>query len=133
LDIVVGHNLSTPVLYLNDSVEVPMVRLDVVDDGIFSIPETGGTISFDVTATNLTAQPVTFDFYTTAQLTFERFLGPIMNYQGITLNPGQQVARTMYQDVPGYAPAGIYEYVVLVGNSADWQFLQRRGFRISKE
>lgn len=124
VDIVTGHDQSIPVLHCNDPAPVTLPGFILDFKGPYYLPGTGGTISYDVTLTNPGAQSLTFDFYTTCRVSLFsgpiRFVGPIVNVRNITLTPGQTVKRTLYQPVPAAAPAGIYAYTVLVGDSAEW-------------
>ncbi len=133
LDLLLGHFLSAPTLYLNDPEKVLIADLSVNYTGPWNLPPTGGNISFDATVSNPNNQPITFDFYVCAQNAPIGFWGPVMNYQGITLGAGRAVTRSFSQYVPGGAPAGLYDCSVFIGNSANWQFLQREWIAFVKE
>jgi hypothetical protein len=132
LDIVLGHYLSVPVLYLNDDTEVLLPEYSVSFNGPEVIPHEGGTFTFDITVSNPHSEPITVDFYTSAQSVLEGFWGPLMNYQGYTLNPGKTIHVTLSQVVPGAAPDGAYDYTTFVGSSANWQHLQMDYFSLLK-
>lgn len=131
-DLVVGQYLSSPILYLNDPQKVLIANLTVNYTGPWYLPRTGGDISFDVTVSNPNNQPITFDFYVCSQNAPVGFWGPVINYQGITLDPGRTITRSFIQFVPGGAPDGIYDCAVYIGNSPEWQFIQMALFTFYK-
>jgi hypothetical protein len=132
LDLMVGHDLSVPTLYLNDDTDVLFPEYSVTRNGSGIIPAEGGTFSFDITVSNPHSQAITVDFFTAAQSAPRGFWGPLMNYQGYTLNPGRTINVRLYQDVPGNAPNGFYDYSTFVGSSEDWQFLRMGSFSFIK-
>jgi hypothetical protein len=132
LDLVVGHVMSVPTLYLYDDTSVLLPEFSVTFNGPYTVPAEGGKISFDITVSNPHSQPITLDFYTAAQMSRRGFWGPLMNYQAYTLPPGRTVNASFDQDVPGAAPNGFYDYTTFVGSSADWQFLRMDSFSFMK-
>jgi hypothetical protein len=132
LDMVVGHTLSVPILYLNDDTDLLLPEYSLTFNGPDTIPPEGGTFTFDITVSNPHSEPITVDFYTACQRATEGFWGPLMNYQGYTLPPGRTIDVTLSQNVPAAAPLGRYDYTTYVGSSAEWQFLQREYFSFLK-
>jgi hypothetical protein len=128
LDLVVGQYLGVPVLYRNDPTEILIPDFDFQFLGPYNIPASGGTLFFEVDVTNPHSKAVTFDFFTAAQMELTGFWGPILNFQNITLNPGQRIVRTVSQTVPGFVPNGFYDYTVFLGRSPDWQFARLDAF-----
>jgi hypothetical protein len=77
----------------------------------------GGSFQFELTLTNHTAQPQTFEAWTEAHGPVHR--SPVLGPQAVTLPAGATVTRRLTQQVPGAAPAGTYNYVAAVGGFPD--------------
>jgi photosystem II stability/assembly factor-like uncharacterized protein len=91
----------------------------------------GGSFQFTVRLTNMTTQPQAVEAWSavTGPVAREPVVGP----RAVTLSPGQSVARTLRQQVPGAAPAGTYTYAVRAGTfpgvvvSADSFTVEKQG------
>jgi len=132
-DLVVGSLFSVPVLFRNNPSALLFPDMTLNYTGPFYIPPGGDTITFDVTVENPHAQPITFDFFTTLQVGKGGFWGPILNYQSVTLSPGQIGGGSFAHFIPGTVPKGQYYYFAYVGSSTDWQFAERGYFYFAKK
>jgi len=131
MDIVAGEYLSIPILLRNDPAGVLIPDLDVVFHGPVMF-NTSATISFTVTVGNPHAQPVTFDFFAGIQNRDSGFIGPILNFQSFTMNPGGSVSHTFSHYVSPSVPSGSYYYSLYTGTLADWEFGRREYFYFIK-
>jgi|GEM_PF-941361 len=78
------------------------------------IPANGGSFNFNIAAVNNETYPVAFQVWTTATLPTGSAYGPILNAV-VTLAGGGSLNRDRTQNVPGSAPAGLYNYNAYVG------------------
>ena len=90
----------------------------------------GEELWLDVTITNLTEFPQTFDCLTSALLPFGiPFNGnPLIGPYSLTLDPFQQLAFWAYHPIPGFAPFGSYVYTGYVGTMSPPMVLDQSGF-----
>ncbi len=91
---------------------LPEVTVVLGNDGV-PVPQ-GGVLSFNVTLHNWESTAQTF--YALTQVTTPggstiTLLGPVE----LTLDPGQELAVTLTQDIPPSAPLGTYEYEAKLG------------------
>lgn len=78
------------------------------------IPPQGGSFDFTITLANTSVTAQTFDVWTAASGPVNR--NPVMGPRTVTLPPGATVTRTLMQQVPAAAPAGLYTYTANVGS-----------------
>ncbi len=78
------------------------------------IPASGGSFSFTAEANNISGENLPIDFWTQALLPDSTFRGPIMPPVRVTLTPGGN-SGARNQNVPGGAPAGMYDYRGYIG------------------
>ncbi|MBS1261511.1 MAG: hypothetical protein MAG453_00836 [Calditrichaeota bacterium] len=64
-------------------------------------------------------EAVTLDVWTVARTPSVQLVGPLRLWENITVQPGEQLEATLAQYVPGYAPAGDYNYILRVGDYPD--------------
>ena len=94
----------------------------------------GGAFGLTGTIANPTANPVVTDIW--VGVIFQNIFFQIWNFPNIPLNAGQQISAHLNQQVPVFAPPGIYDYVAYCGDnpvacdSAKFQFTVT-GARIS--
>ena len=80
------------------------------------IPAGGGSFQFNAQIENREQSASTFDAWTEAALPSGGVYGPIILRTGLSIAPGQTIARHgIGQFVPGYAPSGTYGYIGNVG------------------
>jgi hypothetical protein len=94
------------------------------------LPPEGGTFRFTVTLTNTTGAPQTIEAWTEVSGPVNR--NPVLGPLRVTLPPGATVARTLTQQVPGMAPAGVYTYAAAIGTFGG-PMLTSDGFPFTKE
>ncbi len=83
------------------------------------IPASGGSFQYDVTVANLLFEPVSFDAWIIIQLPDSSWFGPILGPLQLQLIAYQLLSRNRTQNVPGYAPEGLYNFVACVGEYPD--------------
>ncbi len=136
VDIVTGHYLSVPILYRNDPAPVALPGFSLIYTGPEQIPSSGATVSYRVAVQNNEAYPITIDLFSYCRVLGSGLLpfwyGPILNYQSVTLQPGQLGTRTFSLPIPGYAPQGWYDYTVHVSDSPGWVLTRFDSFHIFK-
>jgi len=104
---------------------LPEVTVVLENDGI-PVPQ-GGVLSYDVTIHNweTTAQ----SFYALTQATAPngstyKLAGPMQ----LTLQPGQEIAVTLTQNIPPLAPLGMYEFEAVLGTYPPVDFMDSSSF-----
>lgn len=79
------------------------------------IPTSGGSFSYNIALANISTAVQNFDFW--SDITLPNFgTIPILNVQGLNLQPGITINRDRTQVVPAGAPMGIYTYYAYVGD-----------------
>jgi hypothetical protein len=79
------------------------------------IPETGGSFDFNISVENLSAGQQTFDLWTQIRLPGYGTV-PLLQMNNITLPAGVQRDRDVTQQVPAFAPPGVYTYWGFIGD-----------------
>ncbi|MDX1419296.1 MAG: T9SS type A sorting domain-containing protein [Rubricoccaceae bacterium] len=80
----------------------------------------GGSFSFQLTITNTTSQPQSFQGWTDVLLPNGSPFGPALGPRPVTLGGGGTIGPlTFRQNVPGTAPSGTYTYRVRLGTFPD--------------
>ncbi|MEM1042108.1 MAG: hypothetical protein AAGI91_05710 [Bacteroidota bacterium] len=81
-----------------------------------TVPAGGGTFQFQVSVTNTTGAPQSFQGWTDATLPNGQPFGPALGPQALTVAPGGTFGPvTLAQQVPGTAPPGAYSYTAYAG------------------
>ncbi len=114
-------------LYLADMTTNDVLRFEcastvtVAADPVGStvVPPGGGPVTFDVTLTNTTAQPQTFDAWVDADLSNGDELSPAIGPRAVTLPAGARKTTRLRVDVPASAPAGLSTLTIKVGRFPD--------------
>ncbi len=97
----------------------PPVTVSVAPVGApITVPSTGGAVAFDVTLTNTTGSPQTFDAWADADLSNGAEFG-VIPPTTVTLPGGFSFTRRINLNVPGAAPAGTSTLVVKLGDFPD--------------
>jgi hypothetical protein len=96
------------------------------------IPETGGSFDFNIALENQAPAAQTIDFWTEVELP-EYGSVEILSINGINLTAGAIIDRDRTQNVPEFAPAGIYTYNAYVGDRSQWQVDHYDSFTFEKE
>ncbi len=79
------------------------------------LPPGGGCIDFSVEIENNADFAIEFDAWSEALLPTGQFYGPLLLRQGLVIQPGSTLSRNLLQMVPGFAPAGDYQYFARCG------------------
>ena len=79
------------------------------------IPANGGTFDFNIEVVNNGNSQEIVDVWTMVTLPNGTEYGPIINFPGLTMNPGWSGDRDRIQNVPANAPAGNYFYDAYIG------------------
>ncbi len=80
------------------------------------LPSSGGSLDFNVSLRNNTAQQQTVDAGVFLVLPSSTLYGPLEFKRNINLSPGQEfLFMNLSQSIPSQAPAGEYAYQVLIG------------------
>ena len=79
------------------------------------IPAGGGHFRYIGSARNNGSAPVNFDIWTGLILPNGNDYGPLFLAQGVTLQAGGSLSRNIRQNVPGFAPSGIYTHYCKAG------------------
>ncbi len=79
------------------------------------IPDVGGSFNWDVVVENVSNNTYTFDAWTGLLLPDGTPWGPLDVFNDITLLSGFSIIAAPEQDVPAFAPPGVYTYYALVG------------------
>ncbi|NQS99200.1 MAG: T9SS type A sorting domain-containing protein [candidate division Zixibacteria bacterium] len=115
-----------------DGIHEAMVNLTPHNTPII-IPENGGSFEFDIEITNNINSIQTFDLWTQIYYTGDpAFVVPVLTVTGISLPPTFTVIRLREQDIPPYAPGGIYNYNAFVGEYP-WVVEDMNSFNFEKE
>ena len=77
------------------------------------IPPGGGSFDFILTLTNTTAETQTFQSW--GEMSGPVSRSPLLGPRTVSLRAGRSQTRTLRQQIPGSAPAGIYTYTFNVG------------------
>jgi len=80
-----------------------------------TVPASGGTFQYTVTATNNETTPLTFQVWTIAVLPNGNPYGPVFGPVYVHLPGGWSASGDLLQYVPDFAPAGTYTYRAHVG------------------
>lgn len=81
-----------------------------------TIPPSGGTFRYEATITNTSDLAVDVDVWTMANVPEMGYFGPLIKRR-LYLSPHQTLHHpSVPQEVPGYAPAGVYYYIAYAGN-----------------
>ena len=83
------------------------------------IPAIGGSFDFNLEIANTGANTIFFDGWLDVMFPDSTVYGPLLLRENMTLSPSGVITRAMNQNVPGYIPAGIYNYFGKVGNHPD--------------
>ncbi len=95
------------------------------------VPAAGGAFTFDITVTNNTSAVLSADVWTQIHLPGQ-FAVPVITVIGSNLPPGVPVVRTRIQNIPSYAPGGLYYYYIFTGTSP-WMVENKDFFTFTKE
>ncbi|MBD3233194.1 MAG: T9SS type A sorting domain-containing protein [candidate division Zixibacteria bacterium] len=110
-----GAATENPVLYLTYDVgAVPCCDVDMTPDDDPVIVPPGGSFGLTGYIGNPTSDPIVTDVWGGV-----KYLGYYFNqfaFNNIPLNPGQFLSAHTSQFVPGYAPAGTYDYIAYCGD-----------------
>ncbi|MFH1861419.1 MAG: T9SS type A sorting domain-containing protein, partial [bacterium] len=79
------------------------------------IPASGGSFDFNIAVTNNEVTPQTFIVWTYIIKPNGGIYGPVIGPINLTLQPGVTAERDRNQNIPGWAPAGMYSYNGYVG------------------
>lgn len=115
-DVMSGGYDSRLRLYLQAAATTPPAPVvDLVNNGGYYIPASGGRLNYTFTATNQSGSTVTFDAWSEVQLPNDNFYGPILSRPDLSLGPYGILTCNLAQDVPGTAPGGYYYYYGYAG------------------
>ncbi|TKJ40638.1 hypothetical protein CEE37_06655 [candidate division LCP-89 bacterium B3_LCP] len=131
-DLVVGGYDSRLKLFLQALTTDPAPIIQLTNLGGYSIPGTGGRLSFNITINNSNPSSVTFDVWTEVQLPNSSFFGPLIYRPDITLDPYGNITRNLTQYVPGSAPSDYYYYYGYVGDQNSLQVYSTSYFYFNK-
>jgi len=108
-------NAGLAVLFMT-ATGYPQVTVDLIPYGTpIIIPISGGSFSFNISATNSEATAQSFQAWCDVTLPNGSPYGPVLGPVNITLPGGGSINRDRTQVVPGSAPAGQYSYNAYVG------------------
>ena len=79
------------------------------------IPETGGSFDFNIAAENQSSAAVTNDIWTIIELPATGTVGPLILVEDMVFAAGSSADRDRTQEVPSFAPPGIYAYYAFAG------------------
>ena len=131
-DLLVGNYDSRVQLYLRTDVTPPQSAMTLVRTSGVMVPTSGGTVSYTITVDNGTAVTTDFDVWTVATLPSGTMTEPIIFRQGMTLEPGGHIGRSIDQNIPGSAPNGIYYYYGYIGDYEGLQIYSTGNFYFYK-
>jgi hypothetical protein len=120
-DLMAGSYDARLKLYLQVPTTAPAPVADLVRTSSYSIPPSGGTVTYTFEVDNQTSSMVTFDVWTEVQLPNDNFFGPILSRDDLSIEPYATISRSLNQAVPGSAPAGYYYYYGYVGDQSELQ------------
>ncbi|MFH1862368.1 MAG: agmatine deiminase family protein, partial [bacterium] len=81
-----------------------------------TIPAGGGQFNYSLSITNLEPNSIHFDVWMDLTLPGGSLYGPVLLRENLTLAQGASLNRSLMQNIPGRAPAGIYSYNTYVGS-----------------
>jgi len=103
-------------IFITTPVNPPEVNIALSPDTPpIAIPAEGGSFSYDVDLTNDDSASAFLDVWFDVILPDGTDFGPLLNKENVILQPGENLYRTMLQEVPGGAQEGTYSYRVKVG------------------
>lgn len=132
LDLMAGSIESRLKLYKQGATTPYIPAIDLIYNGSWLIPTSGGTAEFTLTAENTTFSPVTFDFWTEARLPNGSYFGPLLLRLDLPLGPSSSISRDLSQNVPGTAPNGLYFYNAYAGGYDELQIFDTDHFFFHK-
>lgn len=102
-------------LYFNQGIQ-PSLQIILTPIGVpIVIPSGGGRFAYGVQAANNSPMPETADVWISVTLPGGSQLSPLAGPVQLFLPAQSAISRSRIQDVPGYAPAGIYYYRASIG------------------
>lgn len=94
------------------------------------IPSQGGAFTYDIVIHNNTTSPQTFDFWSQIFLPGSGSV-PILQVNNASIPPSQTVTRARTQNIPAFAPGGIYTYYAYIGDYP-WVITVQDSFQFTK-
>jgi hypothetical protein len=95
---------------------VPDIDVTLIPYGTpIQIPAGGGTFEYNIAASNNEPTQQIYSIWCDVLLPGGSYYGPILGPFTINQLPGMSVNRDRFQDVPGSAPVGTYQYNAYVG------------------
>jgi hypothetical protein len=121
LDLMGGSIDARIKLYLQTPATLPSPELSFPAFSPWIIPTSGGVIDFTMAVENTSSQPLTFDVWTEVLLPDYTYFGILLSRTDLTLDPSLQINRDFTQNVPGWAPNGLYTYIGCIGDVENLQ------------
>ncbi|TKJ39986.1 hypothetical protein CEE37_09630 [candidate division LCP-89 bacterium B3_LCP] len=84
-----------------------------------TVPSSGGSFGFDISCVNHATSSMNFDIWTDITKTNGQLTPPLIGPLNLTFSAGDSIGRGRTQNVPGFAPPGLYSYNAYVGNYPD--------------
>ncbi|MBD3234128.1 MAG: hypothetical protein GF315_10445, partial [candidate division Zixibacteria bacterium] len=97
--------------------EVPCCDVDMTPDDDPVIVEPGGQFGLTGYIGNPTADPITTDVW--GGVIYQGMFFQQFAFNNIPLDPGASLSAHTWQNVPGFAPTGTYEYIAYCGDRPD--------------
>jgi hypothetical protein len=96
---------------------VTAVSIEMIPDNPPVVVPAGGSFTYTGILTNNTDELQVTDVAVLLRIPAGHYYGPLMRYNNVHLNPGQTVSIAgITQNVPGYAPLGVYDYIAGCGD-----------------
>ena len=133
IDMLVGCSDARLRLYLQTATTVQGPLVTLANIGGSTIPASGGTLTYTFTAYNPSVTNIVFDVWTEVELPNYSFYGPLLARSDVSLEPYENLSRTIDQNVPASAPGGyFYYYYGYAGNFETLQIYHTNFFIFSK-
>lgn len=113
-DVTVGSSDTAEVNFELDLVPV-QISMIPTQPPIWVLP--GGHFTYIGVLENVTDQPQTIDVWIMLNVPGFGAYGPVTRFNNVTLSPYQQLMRwNIRQNIPLFAPAGVYDYISYLGD-----------------
>lgn len=96
------------------------------------IPATGGSFQYQADVYNNGASTVTTNLWMPLELPSGSYYQILLTPMTLTLSPGAHIMRIKTQNVPSYAPAGLYSFRIAIGTFASGVITAQDAFSFTK-